>query len=197
MGLYRSGRVPLYDPLFRGVSIARLLLLALLAALLYVAIVRAAFAQADRVAQCGEPGSGCTILAQPWVEFLQPYLTSIATVVAPVLVALLVAAARTYLHVNVTATQEAQLEGYATTQAGRIIASGAAGISSETIHVNDPRIAAAVNAMPANAKLITDALGLTTDDVAGIVHGAVGKMQSVAPTPLPAPPPVAPALAPA
>lgn len=164
-------------------------------AVLIVAIALAlfgahAFAQtpgtADQVVQCGAAGSGCAIIIQPWVELLQPYLLAIATAAVPVLAAWLAPLLKKYLHVSLTAGQLAQLDSYATTQAGAIIASGAAGISSETIHVNDPRIAAAANALPTEAKVIAAALGVSPD---AVVHGALGKLQSAAPAAAAAPAP--------
>lgn len=165
--------------------ITAILILAVIAASLFG---RHAFAQATDVAQCGQPGSGCTILAQPWVEFLQPYLSAFATAAIPIVIALGAPLLAKYLHVSLTAGQLAQLDSYATTQAGAIIASGAAGISSETIHVSDKRISDAANALPAEAKVIATALGLSPE---AVVHGALGKLQALSPTATPAAPAVA------
>lgn len=165
---------------FNRLALPRLLAFAAVALLVCVLIAHRAFAQA------AAPAVG-DIPVAPFVSILQQWLLAIATACMPVLTYWAVQKLSAFLHVKVTETQEQRLESMAATQAGAIIAAGAAGISTEVIHVNDKRIADAVNALPAKAHDLADALGVTPEGLATMIQGKVGALQAVAPQTPPPP----------
>lgn len=124
---------------------------------------------------------------KPWVEFIQPYLTAAATVIVPILIAWVAQRLRTWLGVDMNATQIERLKSAAATEAGVMIAKESDNLMNKSISVGDPRIVAAANSIAAKLPETAAAVGATPDALAKMVQGEIGKLQAVQVTAVPIP----------
>jgi hypothetical protein len=128
---------------------------------------------------CNVDGSVCGVPLKPWVEFVQPYLTAAATVIVPILIAWVAQRLRTWLGVDINATQIERLKSAAATEAGVMIAKESDNLMNKAIPVTDPRIVAAASAIAAKLPDTAAAVGATPDALAKMVQGEIGKLQAV------------------
>ena len=141
-----------------------------------VVLVAASGAALAQTAAAGADPTSITV--KPLVEFIQPYLTATATVVAPIIAYWIAMKVSSFLGVSMNATQVARLKSAAATEAGALVANAADNLANKTVPINDPRIVNAANSIIAKLPDTAAAVGATPDTVAKMVQGELGKLQA-------------------
>jgi hypothetical protein len=121
------------------------------------------------------------IAAGPIVETLRPIISSVVTAIVGVAVTFGVALLKRWTGVTLQSAYVDSLRQAAQTEAGVLVAEAADNLSSRSITVTSPAIAAAAariaSAMPEAVK----AVGTTPEDLGRIVAGEIGKLQACGP----------------
>jgi hypothetical protein len=122
--------------------------------------------------------SANSIPAAPWVAIITPYLTAIASVIVPAILAFVLAEIKKYTGINAAAAQQDQIASWASTEAGALIAKAADNLAGRSFTVSSPEVQSIVNyAPPVISSALTD-LGMTPSAAAKVVAGEIGKLQA-------------------
>jgi hypothetical protein len=120
------------------------------------------------------------IAAAPVVEALRPIISAVATTMAGVAVTFAVALLRRWTGVTMQSTYVDSIRQAAQTEAGVLIAEAADNLSSRSIPVASPAIAAAATRIAAAMPEAMKAVGMTPDTLQRLVAGEIGKLQAQA-----------------
>lgn len=130
-----------------------------------------------------------TISAAPIVTVVAPYLVQLAMVLIPIAVAWLANEFRRRTGVQVQQAALDKIDATAEAEAGALIAAAANNLATDQIKVGSPIVASIALRMAAALPKELAAAGLTSDAVATMVAGKIGKLQAsmttVAPPPAP------------
>jgi hypothetical protein len=120
------------------------------------------------------------IAAGPIVEALRPVLTTVVTGVVGVAVTFGVALLKRWTGVTLQSAYVDSLRQAAQTEAGILVAEAADNLSSRSIAVTSPAIAAAAARIAAAMPEAVRAVGKTPEDLGRLVAGEIGKLQAQA-----------------
>jgi hypothetical protein len=85
---------------------------------------------------------------------------------------------RAWTHRDLAQADQNALKQSINTAAGVIFASAEAGISTQSIHVSDPRIATQVAHIAALLPTLPEQVGVTPDSLARLILGRLGELQA-------------------
>jgi hypothetical protein len=126
--------------------------------------------------------SASAIAAGPIVEALRPIISGVVAATVGVAVTFGVALLKRWTGVTLQSTYVDSLRQAAQTEAGVLIAEAADNLSSQSIAVTSPAIAAAAAHIAATMPDAVRAVGKTPDDLSRLVAGEIGKLQAHATT---------------
>ena len=133
--------------------------------------------------------SASAIAAGPIVEALRPIISAVVTTTVGVAVTFGVALLKRWAGVTLQSAYVDSLRQAAQTEAGVLVAEAADNLSSRSITVTSPAIAAAAAHIAATMPDAVRAVGKTPDDLSRLVAGEIGKLQAHASAiSVPAPP---------
>jgi len=118
------------------------------------------------------------IAAGPIVEALRPTISAVVTAIAGLGVTLGVALLKKWTGVTLQSAYVDSLRQAAQTEAGVLVAEAADNLSSRSITVTSPAVAAAAARIAAAMPEAVRAVGKTPDDLGRLVAGEVGKLQA-------------------
>jgi hypothetical protein len=127
-----------------------------------------------------------TIPAAPIVETLRPIISAVVTTIVGVAVTFGVALLKRWTGVTLRSAYVDSLRQAAQTEAGVLVAEAADNLSSRSITVTSPAIAAAGTRIAAAMPEAVRALGKSPEDIGRLVAGEIGKLQACA-TAIPVP----------
>lgn len=134
--------------------------------------------------------SPSTIVVGPIVEALRPIISAVVTTIVGAAVAFGVALLKRWTGVTLQSAYVDSLRQAAQTEAGVLVAEAADNLSSRSITLTSPAIAAAAAHIAAAMPEAVRALGKTPEDLSRLVAGEIGKLQAHATTiSVPPPPP--------
>lgn len=133
---------------------------------------------------------------EPIMMALAPYVISIGGALTTAFVGWVAANYHKRTNLDMTDASKASLQAAINTAAGAIFAAGERGISTEVIHMTDPRITVATNTLEVYLPKIIESLGITPDGIAKQIQGRLGELQASAPAVV-APPAATPGQLPA
>jgi hypothetical protein len=122
-----------------------------------------------------------TIVIGPIVETLRPIISASVTAIVGVAVTLGVALLKRWTGVTLQSAYVDSLRQAAQTEAGVLVAEAADNLSSRSITVTSPAIAAAAARIAAAMPEVVRAVGKTPEDLGRLVAGEIGKLQAHAP----------------
>lgn len=122
--------------------------------------------------------SAYTIAAGPIVEALRPMISAIVTAIVGVVMTLGVALLKKWTGVTLQSAYVDSLRQAAQTEAGVLVAEAADNLSSRSITVTSPAVAAAAARIAAAMPEAVRAVGKTPDDLGRLVAGEIGKLQA-------------------
>jgi hypothetical protein len=126
--------------------------------------------------------SASAIATGPIVEALRPIISAVVTASVGVAVTLGVALLKRWTGVTMQSAYVDSLRQAAQTEAGVLVAEAADNLSSRSITVSSPAIAAAAARIAAAMPDAMKAVGKTPDDLSRLVAGEIGKLQAHATT---------------
>jgi hypothetical protein len=118
------------------------------------------------------------IAAGPIIEALRPTISAVVTAMVGVAVTLAVALLRKWTGVTLQSAYVDSLRQAAQTEAGVLVAEAADNLSSQSITVTSPTVAAAAARIAAAMPEAVRAVGKTSDDLGRLVAGEIGKLQA-------------------
>jgi hypothetical protein len=119
-----------------------------------------------------------TIAVGPIIEALRPIISAVVTAIVGVAVTFGVALLRRWTGVTLRSAYVDSLRQAAQTEAGVLVAEAADNLSSRSITVTSPAIAAAAVRIAAAMPEAVRAVGKTPEDLGRIVAGEIGKLQA-------------------
>lgn len=122
--------------------------------------------------------STSTIAAGPIVEALRPMISAVVTAMVGLAVTFGVTLLKRLTGVTLQSAYVDSLRQAAETEAGVLIAEAADNLSSRSIPITSPAIAAAAARIAAGMPEAVRALGKTPEDLARLVAGEIGKLQA-------------------
>jgi hypothetical protein len=114
----------------------------------------------------------------PIVSTVAPLLASIGVALLGGAVTWFAARYRAWTHKDMAQADENALKQSINTAAGVIFASAEAGISTQSIHVSDPRIATQVAYIAAFLPALLQQVGVTPDSLSRLILGRLGELQA-------------------
>jgi hypothetical protein len=114
----------------------------------------------------------------PIVQFLDPYIQMAAMALITAFVGWAATTYHRWTGKDMAAADQEKLQKAIDDAAGVIFAGAEAGISTQSIHVGDPRIVAQAGRIGAFMPAIVNGLGLNADSLAHMIAGALGKLQA-------------------
>ena len=126
--------------------------------------------------------SAAAIVAGPIVEALRPIISAVVAATVGVAVTFGVALLKRWTGVTLQSTYVDSLRQAAQTEAGVLIAEAADNLSSRSIAVTSPAIAAAAARIATAMPDAMRAVGKTPEDLSRLVAGEIGKLQAHATT---------------
>lgn len=118
------------------------------------------------------------IAAAPIVDALRPIISAVVTTIAGVAVTFGVALLTRWTGVTLQTTYVDSIRQAAQTEAGVLIAEAADNLSSKSIPVGSPAIAAAAARIAVAMPEALKAVGMTSDALQRVVAGEIGKLQA-------------------
>ena len=122
------------------------------------------------------------VAAAPVVDALRPIISTVVTTIAGLAVTFGVALLSRWTGVTLQSTYVDSLRQAAQTEAGVLVAEAADNLSSRSIPVGSPAIAAAAARIAAAMPGAMKAAGMTQDGLSRLVAGEIGKLQAQATT---------------
>ena len=122
--------------------------------------------------------SASAIAAGPIVEALRPMISAVVTAIVGVAVTFGVALLKRWTGVTLQSAYADLLRQAAQTEAGVLVAEAADNLSSRSITVTSPAIAAAAARIAATMPDAVKAVGKTPEDLGRLVAGEIGKLQA-------------------
>ena len=122
------------------------------------------------------------IAAGPFLDTLRPIISAVVTAIVGVAVTLGVALLKRWTGMTLQAAYVDSLRQAAQTEAGVLIAEAADNLSSRSITVTSPAIAAAAARIATAMPDAVRAVGKTPEDLSRLVAGEIGKLQAHATT---------------
>ena len=126
-----------------------------------------------------------SIPVAPIIQFLDPYIQAIAMALITAFIGWAATTYHRWTGKDMAAADQAKLQKAVDDAAGIIFAGAEAGISTQSIHVGDPRIVAQAGRIGAFMPAIVGGLGLNADTIAHMITGAIGKLQAQSSTATP------------
>jgi hypothetical protein len=126
--------------------------------------------------------SAASIAAGPIVEALRPVISTVVAATVGVAVTFAVALLKRWTGVTLQSAYIDSLRQAAQTEAGVLIADAADNLSSRSITVTSPAIAAAAARIATTMPDAVRAVGKTPEDLSRLVAGEIGKLQAHATT---------------
>ena len=126
--------------------------------------------------------SAASIAAGPIVEALRPVISTVVAARVGVAVTFAVALLKRWTGVTLQSAYIDSLRQAAQTEAGVLIADAADNLSSRSITVTSPAIAAAAARIATTMPDAVRAVGKTPEDLSRLVAGEIGKLQAHATT---------------
>jgi hypothetical protein len=126
--------------------------------------------------------SASAIATGPIVEALRPMISAVVTATVGVAVTFGVALLKRWTGVTLQSAYVDSLREAAQTEAGVLVAEAADNLSSRSITVASPAIAAAAARIAAAMPDAVRAVGKTPEDLSRLVAGEIGKLQAHATT---------------
>jgi hypothetical protein len=120
------------------------------------------------------------ITAGPILDTLRPIISAVVTAIVGVAVTFGVALLKRWTGVTLRSAYVDSLRQAAQTEAGVLVAEAADNLSSRSITVTSPAIAAAAARIAAAMPEAVRAVGKTPEDLGRIVAGEIGKLQACA-----------------
>ena len=124
--------------------------------------------------------SASVIAVGPIVDALRPMISAAVTAIVGVAVTLGVALLKRWTGVSLQSAYVDLLRQAAQTEAGILVAEAADNLSSRSITVTSPAIAAAAARIAAAMPETVRAVGKTQEDLGRLVAGEIGKLQAYA-----------------
>jgi hypothetical protein len=118
------------------------------------------------------------VAAGPIVETLRPIISAVVTTIVGVTLTFGVALLKRWTGVTLRSTYVDSLRQAAQTEAGVLVAEAADNLSSRSITVTSPAIAAAAARIATAMPEAVRAVGKTPEDLGRLVAGEVGKLQA-------------------
>jgi hypothetical protein len=118
------------------------------------------------------------IAVGPIVETLRPIISAFVTAIVGVAVTFGVALLKRWTGVTLQSTYVDSLRQAAQTEAGVLIAEASDNLSSRSITIASPAIAAAAARIAATMPEAVRAVGKTPEDLSRLVAGEIGKLQA-------------------
>jgi hypothetical protein len=118
------------------------------------------------------------IAVGPIAEALRPTISAVVTAIVGVAVTLGVALLKKWTGVTLQSAYVDSLRQAAQTEAGVLVAEAADNLSSRSITVTSPTVAAAAARIAAAMPEAMKAVGTTPDDIGRLVAGEIGKLQA-------------------
>ena len=118
------------------------------------------------------------IAVGPIAEALRPTISAVVTAIVGVAVTLGVALLKKWTGVTLQSAYVDSLRQAAQTEAGVLVAEAADNLSSRSITVTSPTVAAAAARIAAAMPEAMRAVGTTPDDIGRLVAGEIGKLQA-------------------
>lgn len=122
--------------------------------------------------------SASAIAAGPIVEALRPIISTVVTAIAGLAVTFGVALLNRWTGVTLQSAYVDSLRQAAQTEAGVLVAEAADNLSSRSITVTSPGIAAAAARIAAAMPEAMRAVGKTPEDLGRLIAGEIGKLQA-------------------
>jgi hypothetical protein len=119
-----------------------------------------------------------TIAAGPIVEALRPMISAVVTAIVGVAVTFGVALLKKWTGVTLQSAYVDSLRQAAQTEAGILVAEAADNLSSRSISVTSPAVAAAAARIGAAMPEVVRSVGKTPEDLGRLVAGEIGKLQA-------------------
>ena len=126
--------------------------------------------------------SAAAIAAGPIVEALRPIISAVIAATVGVAVTFGVALLKRWTGVTLQSAYIDSLRQAAQTEAGILVADAADNLSSRSITVTSPAIAAAAARIATAMPDAVRAVGKTPEDLSRLVAGEIGKLQALATT---------------
>jgi hypothetical protein len=120
------------------------------------------------------------IPAGPIIDTLRPIISAVVTAIVGVAVTFGVALLKRWTGVTLRSAYVDSLRQAAQTEAGVLVAEAADNLSSRSIAVTSPAIAAAAARIAAAMPEAVRAVGKTPDDLGRLIAGEIGKLQACA-----------------
>src|ERR1700679_3891852 len=114
----------------------------------------------------------------PIVETLRPIITAFVTTIVGAAITFGVALLKRWTGVTLQSTYVDSLRQAAQTEAGVLVAEAADNLSSRSITVTSPSIAAAAARIATAMPDVVRAVGKTPEDLSRLVAGEIGKLQA-------------------
>ena len=118
------------------------------------------------------------IAVGPFVDALRPTISAVVTAIVGVAVTLGIGLLKKWTGVTLQSTYVDSLRQAAQTEAGVLVAEAADNLSSRSIAVTSPTVAAAAARIAAAMPEAMRAVGKTPDDIGRLVAGEIGKLQA-------------------
>jgi hypothetical protein len=122
-----------------------------------------------------------TIFMGPIVETLRPVISASVTAIVGVAITLGVALLKKWTGVTLQSAYVASPRQAAQTEAGVLVAEAADNLSSRSITVTSPPVAAAAARIATAVPEVVRAVGKTPEDLSHLVAGEIGKLQARTP----------------
>jgi hypothetical protein len=113
-------------------------------------------------------------------EVLQPIAVAVIGAIATGLVGIGIAAIRKWTGLQISTTYQEQLEKAAAIEAGKLVAAAADNLANASIPSGSPMVKAIAQKLFTEEHLAQaiDATGMTTDRIAALIVGELGKLQA-------------------
>ena len=118
------------------------------------------------------------IAVGPIAEALRPTISAVVTAIVGVAVTLGVALLKKWTGVTLQSAYVDSLRQAAQTEAGVLVAEAADNLSSRSITVTSPTVAAAAARIAAAMPEAMKAVGTTPDDIGRLIAGEIGRLQA-------------------
>jgi cytochrome bd-type quinol oxidase subunit 2 len=125
--------------------------------------------------------SSSTVALAPWVEILQPIVTTVVTALIGAAVTYGAYLLQKWTGIKVSQDNQAALEKAVSTQAGLAIAKSATSLAGQSIDARSTSVAEGANYIGKNLKPLLEATGKTPDDVAHDIAAEIGKLTAAPP----------------
>ncbi len=118
------------------------------------------------------------IAVGPIVEALRPTISAVVTAIVGIAVTLGVALLKKWTGVTLQSAYVDSLRQAAQTEAGILVAEAADNLSSRSITVTSPTVAAAAARIAAAMPEVMRAVGKSPDDLGRLIAGEIGRLQA-------------------